>query len=74
MAKRKRLYPDVKAGEWVQPRASGYRMACCDCCLVHLLRFRIRGGKVQMQAFRDNRSTAQLRRWRTPNWKAIVEP
>jgi hypothetical protein len=57
-------YPAVKAGEWVQPVRKGYKMACCDCGLVHVMNFRIRKGRVQLQAFRDNRATAQIRRRR----------
>jgi hypothetical protein len=64
MAKR---YPPQNAKEdglceWVQPVRSGYRMACCDCSMVHELDFRIRAGRVQFRARRNNRSTAQLRR------------
>lgn len=58
----KKLYPVVTSGEWVQPVKKGYRMACCDCALVHTLDFRIRAGKIQFRAFRNNRSTGQLRR------------
>ena len=51
-------------GEWVQPIRDGYKMACCDCGLVHRMDFRVRRGRVQFRAFRDNRSTAMMRRWR----------
>jgi len=37
-------------------------MACCDCNLVHDLEFRIRKGRVQFRARRNNRGTGQLRR------------
>ena len=33
--------------EWVQPRMSGYFMACCDCSLVHEMQFRVAAGKVR---------------------------
>ena len=56
-------YETPKEGEWVQPIRKGYKMACCDCGLVHNLDFRIRKGRVQFRAFRNNRSTGQLRRW-----------
>lgn len=63
MAKR---YPKVKNGEWVQPISRGYRMACCDCGLIHQMNFRIvRYGKrqsIQFQAERHNRATATYRR------------
>jgi hypothetical protein len=57
-------YPKVQPGEWVQPIKKGYKMACCDCGLVHKFNFRIYKGRVQMQAFRDNRATGQIRRKR----------
>lgn len=60
-------YDEPKAGEWVQPRRRGYKMACCDCGLVHRMNFRLvesaNGGKsIQFQAFRDERATAAIRR------------
>lgn len=67
-----RKYAKVEAGEWVQPTRTGYRMACCDCGLVHVLNFRTlpMGGnrrKIQFQVFRDNRATAGLRRKKKGN-------
>lgn len=61
-------YDTPEAGEWVQPRRKGYKLACCDCGLVHTLNFRIvKYGpnlrKIQFQVFRNNRATAQMRRW-----------
>jgi hypothetical protein len=48
-------------GTWLtMPRE--YRLACCDCSLVHRFEFRIRDGKIQWRAFRDNRATANRRR------------
>ena len=55
-------YHNQQDGEWVEPPMEGYLMACCDCGLVHKLNFRIVNGRVQLQAFRHNRSTAQKRR------------
>lgn len=57
-------YPKVAAGEWVQPCRKGYKMACCDCGLVHRMNFRLHRGRIQMQAFRDERATAAKRRHR----------
>ena len=56
-------YNKVENGEWVQPIKKGYKMRCCDCGLVHTMNFRTRKGKVQFQAFRNERSTAQTRRY-----------
>lgn len=53
-------------GDWVKPVMCGYRMACCDCGLVHRINFKVirwgRGYKVMFQAFRHNRATAAKRR------------
>lgn len=58
----KKLYPDRAANEWVQPVRTGFRMACCDCNLVHEMDVRIYKGRVQFRMRRNNRATAALRR------------
>ncbi len=56
-------YPKVQAGEWVTPKRKGYKMACCDCGLVHRLDFRLTArNRIQMRGFRDLRATAAVRR------------
>jgi len=59
-------YPVAQPGQWIQPSNKGFRMACCDCGLVHIMNFRIstKKGKrrIQLQAFRDNKETRKLRR------------
>ena len=58
-------YPQVKSGQWVYPaHGKPYKMACCDCGLVHALYFYIEDdtGQITFQAFRDNRATGQIRR------------
>lgn len=57
-----RLYHVAKDGEWLQPQHTGYKLACCDCGLVHVVNFRIVKRNVQFQAFRHNRATGQRRR------------
>lgn len=57
-------YEKPKAGEWVQPVRNGYKMACCDCGLVHNMDFRVKEGRAQFRVFRNNRSTALMRRHR----------
>lgn len=52
---------------WVQPRRKGYKLACCDCGLVHAMDFRLvasaNGGRhIQFRVKRDNRATAAVRR------------
>ena len=61
-----KYYPQ-KDGEWMQPKR-GYKMACCDCGLVHRVEFRVVKGRVQFRAWRDNRATAARRRKRNGNW------
>ena len=39
-------YPKIIQNEdgfsdWIKPLMKGYRMACCDCCLVHKTEFRV---------------------------------
>jgi hypothetical protein len=55
-------YPRMKNGEWVKPKKRSYKMACCDCGLVHRMDFIVSGRKVIFRMFRDNRATAAMRR------------
>ena len=52
--------------EWIRPIRKGYKLACCDCGLVHDFDFRIRkewrGLVVEFKARRNQRSTGQMRR------------
>lgn len=57
-------FPRIRDGEWVcVTPASGrpYRMACCDCLLVHRLEFEVVGEEIHMRAWRDAEATAELR-------------
>lgn len=48
---------------WVQPIVKGYKMACCDCGLVHTMEFRVNeDGWAQFRVRRNNRATGQVRR------------
>jgi hypothetical protein len=60
-------YEKPKPGQWVQPVRRGYKLACCDCGLVHTLDFRVLNGRAQFRAFRNERSTGQMRRWMRRN-------
>jgi hypothetical protein len=64
-------YYAVKNGEWIAPVKRGYKMACCDCGLVHKINFEHipygNGRKIIFRAFRDNRATAGMRRNRHAN-------
>ena len=54
-------YETPEADEWVQPVRKDYKLACCDCGLVHDMDFRIKRGRVQFRVRRNNRSTAGIR-------------
>jgi hypothetical protein len=68
-------YDRPEAGEWVRPIKTGYKLACCDCGLVHRMDFKTvkwgRGIKVMFRVWRDERATAAMRREKR---KAEVEP
>lgn len=53
---------------WQRPVTQGYRIACCDCGLVHTLDFRISEGQIEFRVSRDNRSTAAMRRHKDPTF------
>ena len=33
------MFKQVRAGEWVIPRMSNYKVECCDCGLIHTMDF-----------------------------------
>ena len=55
-------YDTITDGEWFRPRMSGFREMCCDCHLVHLIKYRIVDGRVEFKVFRNDRATAAARR------------
>lgn len=56
-------YLKINTNEWVQPVKTNYKMACCDCGLIHEMDFRIIKNRVQFRARRNNRATGQFRRF-----------
>jgi len=63
-------YVDLQDNEWVCPARTGYKLACCDCSLVHNIDFQIRkigGGRtvLSFRASRNNRATSAMRRGMT---------
>lgn len=48
--------------KWIFPARKGYRQACCDCGLVHVYEFRLRGRHIEYRVKRHNRATAGQRR------------
>jgi len=59
-------YDEPQPGEWVRPVKRGYKLACCDCGLVHRMDFRHvaapNGRFIQFRVYRENRATAMIRR------------
>ncbi len=57
------VYTNPGDGDVIQPVMEGYRMACCDCGLVHELDFNVTDDMlVQFRAWRNERATAAKRR------------
>lgn len=55
----------VQAGEWIRPMGPNFKMACCDCSLVHALNFRMLDGVIEFNATRGcggHRSPPRTRR------------
>lgn len=53
----------ARNGEWIEPKPQRiHYIRCCDCGLTHRFEFRVRGGKIQFRAWRDERRTAGTRR------------
>lgn len=61
-------YKQQYDGDLVQPRMSSYRMMCCDCSLVHELRFFVkchgRRHTIRFKITENKRATAAARRKR----------
>lgn len=55
-------YKVLQDGEWLRPVHKGFRDACCDCGLVHLVEFRIVDGAIEFRATVDKRATAAMRK------------
>ncbi len=55
-------YDQLEDGDVVKPVMRNFRLACCDCGLVHRLDFKIKGRHVEFRTRRDRRATAAMRR------------
>jgi hypothetical protein len=55
-------YPEFQSDEWMTPDVKNFKVACCDCGLVHRVKFRVEAGLFQLKMSRDNRATAAMRR------------
>ena len=63
-----RKYPPAKNDEWIHPLRTRFKMACCDCGLVHTMKFKIvndakgRPRRIVFSARRAQRETTAMRR------------
>lgn len=57
-----RVYEQVEEGVWEDVLMKNFRSACCDCGLIHRVNYRRKDGVLQVQVYRDERATAQIRR------------
>lgn len=55
-------YRKLRDGERLTIPRRYLRLRCCDCGLVHHVRFEIRGGTIYLRAWRHRRATAASRR------------
>ena len=62
-------YLTTKCGEPVRLSRTNFKLACCDCGLVHQHELQVNKRGVFLISHRDNRATAQLRR----HWKLKAE-
>jgi hypothetical protein len=66
---RKRIKYDLieakdKSGfsDWVIPNMKLYKLGCCDCGLVHDIKFKVDKKQALFKIRRNNRATGQIRR------------
>lgn len=52
-------YRQIEDGEEIHPDPKGFKFACCDCGLVHTLKFKTR--PLRMRTTRDTVETNRLR-------------
>ncbi len=67
--KKNQKYPKFKQGEAAEFnwRKADFNFSCCDCGLVHTIRFAVSGHRMRMRVWRNNRATGQVRRGRNRN-------
>ncbi len=57
-------YQPTTSGDLIRINRPTWRTACCDCGLVHDFTFFVRGRKIFVRVYRNNRATAAKRRKR----------
>lgn len=61
------IYPQIKDNTWILPIQRGYKLACCDCGLVHAVDFKVVKGVVWFRVARDSDATEQIRTYHEYN-------
>jgi hypothetical protein len=57
-------YVQLMDGDWFYPTMHGHYDQCCDCGLVHEIKFKVEDGVVKFQVWRRPKLTAAARRTR----------
>ena len=60
--KKRVTYPQLKKID-LNWRKEDLKFACCDCGLIHRMRFIVNGRQLRARFWRLNRNTGQYRRW-----------
>jgi hypothetical protein len=55
-------YKLIEENQWEKPIRKNYKLACCDCGLVHNVDFKIEKKAIMLRMRRNNRATAAIRR------------
>lgn len=66
----RRVYTQRSDGDLIRVTNRTHIIRCCDCGLVHLLKFKAGAGKLFFRAWRDDRATAASRRSKRYDQKA----
>lgn len=71
MPRTKKAYDKPIPNEWVQPIEEGYKLACCDCGLVHEMDFRVHEGRPQFRVRRNDKATSAMRLWKVKKGEGL---
>lgn len=57
-------YEQLESGDvfCINPKKETFMQACCDCCLVHELSFKVEGNKLFIKTRVDDKETKKLRK------------
>lgn len=66
---RQEVAEDDGWSRWIFPHPERYKLACCDCGLVHDMQFRVcADGTIEFRVRTNKRSTSQIRRHKRPKF------